>query len=117
MARLHVVPPTPASSTPLNATLNAPSKQPSLSLAQATTTSERVQAVLQLLRPMIQSDGGDVEFIEFTSEGIVKVRLLGACIGCPSSAITLKAGIERNLRAHIPEVKSVEPVASTKPDK
>ncbi len=62
---------------------------------------------------MIQSDGGDVEFVDFTPEGIVKVRLLGACIGCPSSAVTLKVGIERNLKAYIPEVKAVEHVVDS----
>ena len=69
---------------------------------------ERVQQVINLIRPAIQSDGGDVEFLDLTPEGTVKIRLHGACVGCPSSQITLKVGIERNLRAHVPEVKAIE---------
>jgi Fe-S cluster biogenesis protein NfuA len=70
---------------------------------------ERVQEVLDKLRPYIQRDGGDVELVE-VEDGIVRVRLLGACGSCPSSTITLKAGIERALMEEIPEVKEVEQV-------
>jgi Fe-S cluster biogenesis protein NfuA len=66
--------------------------------------------VINLIRPAVQSDGGDVELVDITPQGIVRIRLHGACVGCPSSAITLKAGIERNLKVHIPEVHSVEAV-------
>ena len=69
---------------------------------------ERVEKVLSLIRPAIQSDGGDVEFIDLTPDGIVRIRLHGACVGCPSSQITLKVGIERNLKAHVPEVVKLE---------
>lgn len=71
------------------------------------TLEERVEEVLDKLRPYIQRDGGDVELVEI-EDGIVRVRLLGACGSCPSSTITLKAGIERALVEEIPEVKEVE---------
>jgi Fe-S cluster biogenesis protein NfuA len=70
----------------------------------------RVERVLGLIRPAVQSDGGDLELVEVTPGGVVRIRLHGACVGCPSSSITLKAGIERNLRQHVPEVRSVEAV-------
>jgi Fe-S cluster biogenesis protein NfuA len=70
---------------------------------------EKVQEILDKLRPYIQRDGGDVELVE-VEEGIVRVRLLGACGSCPSSTITLKAGIERALMEEIPEVREVEQV-------
>lgn len=69
--------------------------------------TDRVTKVLASLRPLLQSDGGDLEFVEMSAEGVVRVRLTGACIGCPSSSMTLTMGIERNLMAHVPEVKSV----------
>jgi Fe-S cluster biogenesis protein NfuA len=70
---------------------------------------EKVEAALNKIRPMLQADGGNVEFIE-ENDGIVKVRLQGACAGCPMSQMTLKNGIERLLKKEIPEVKSVENV-------
>ncbi|SDX21037.1 Modular FeS cluster scaffolding protein NifU [Marininema mesophilum] len=70
---------------------------------------EQVQEVLDKLRPFIQRDGGDVELVDI-EEGIVKVRLLGACGSCPSSTITLKAGIERALVEEIPGITEVEQV-------
>jgi Fe-S cluster biogenesis protein NfuA len=70
---------------------------------------EQVQEILDKLRPYIQRDGGDVELVEI-EEGIVRVRLLGACGSCPSSTITLKAGIERALMEELPEVREVEQV-------
>jgi Fe-S cluster biogenesis protein NfuA len=71
----------------------------------------RVAKVINLIRPAVQSDGGDLELVEVTPEGTVKIRLHGACVGCPSSTMTLQVGIERNLKAHIPEVRTVEAVA------
>ncbi len=71
----------------------------------------RVERVLTLIRPAIQADGGDIEFVGMTDAGTVQIRLHGACVGCPSSAMTLKFGIERNLRAYVPEVKAVEAIA------
>ena len=70
----------------------------------------KVEEVLELMRPAIQSDGGDVELVDVSEDGHISVRFHGACVGCPSSGMTLKAGIERNLRAHVPGFKSVEAV-------
>ena len=72
---------------------------------------DRVAKVINLIRPAVQSDGGDLELVEVTPEGTVRIRLHGACVGCPSSSMTLQVGIERNLKAHIPEVRTVEAVA------
>jgi Fe-S cluster biogenesis protein NfuA len=71
---------------------------------------QRVEAVLNLIRPAVQSDGGDVELVEVTAAGIVRIRLHGACVGCPSSNMTLQIGIERNLVEKVPEVVAVEQV-------
>jgi Fe-S cluster biogenesis protein NfuA len=73
-------------------------------------TRERVEQVLNLIRPAVQSDGGDVEFVDVTADGIVQIRLLGACVGCPSSTMTLQVGIERNLRNHVPGVRGVQAI-------
>ncbi len=70
---------------------------------------EKIQAALEKIRPSLQADGGDVEFVDY-EDGIVKVRLQGACSGCPMSQMTLKNGIERILKEEIPEIKSVESV-------
>jgi Fe-S cluster biogenesis protein NfuA len=70
---------------------------------------EKVQKVLDKIRPSLQADGGDVELID-VKDGVVKVRLQGACAGCPMSQMTLKNGIERLLKQEIPEVKVVESV-------
>jgi Fe-S cluster biogenesis protein NfuA len=72
---------------------------------------ERVEEVMNEIRPMLQADGGDVELVDVTEEGVVKVRLTGACGGCPMSQITLSSGIERRLKAAVPEVQRVESVA------
>jgi Fe-S cluster biogenesis protein NfuA len=71
---------------------------------------EEVQAALDLVRPQLQADGGDAEIVEITDDGIVKLRLKGACGGCPMSQMTLKMGIERILKERVPAVKSVESV-------
>jgi Fe-S cluster biogenesis protein NfuA len=71
---------------------------------------ERVERVINLIRPAVQSDGGDLELVSITPEGVVEIRLHGACVGCPSSSLTLQVGIERNLKAHVPEVKAVRAV-------
>lgn len=68
---------------------------------------EKVQEVLELVRPALQADGGDVELVDVTEDGIVSVKLTGACGSCPMSTMTLKMGIERTLRDKIPEVKEV----------
>jgi Fe-S cluster biogenesis protein NfuA len=67
----------------------------------------KVQEVLELIRPALQADGGDVELVDVTDDGIVSVRLTGACGSCPMSTMTLKMGIERTLRDKLPEVKEV----------
>ncbi|MEE4355100.1 MAG: NifU family protein [Desulfococcaceae bacterium] len=69
---------------------------------------EKVQTALNKIRPALQRDGGDVELVDISEDGIVKVRLQGACKGCPMSQMTLKNGIERVLMQEVPEVKSVE---------
>jgi Fe-S cluster biogenesis protein NfuA len=72
---------------------------------------DKVQNVLDLIRPAVQADGGDIELVDFTeSSGTVSIRFHGACHGCPSSTMTLQHGIERNLKEKIPEIKSVVPV-------
>ena len=68
---------------------------------------EKVQEVLNLVRPHLQADGGDVELVDVTQDGVVSVRLKGACGSCPMSTMTLKMGIERTLKQHLPEVKEV----------
>ena len=68
---------------------------------------EKVKTVIEKIRPQLQADGGDVELVEIEDDGTVKVRLMGHCAGCPMSQQTVKFGIERALKAHIPEVKEV----------
>ena len=68
---------------------------------------EKVKAVIDEIRPHLKADGGDVELVEMTEEGIVKLRLLGACGHCPMSIMTLKMGIEKRLKEKVPEVKGV----------
>ncbi len=72
---------------------------------------EKVEAALANVRPALQRDGGDVELVEVTEDGVVKVRLTGACKGCPMAQMTLQMGIERVLKEAIPEIKTVEAVA------
>lgn len=72
---------------------------------------EKVEAALAEVRPSLQRDGGDVELVEVTDEGVVKVRLTGACHGCPMAQMTLQMGIERYLKQQVPEVKTVEAAA------
>ena len=71
---------------------------------------EKVEKALAKIRPALQADGGDVELVDITSDGVVKVKLVGACAGCPMSTMTLAIGIERTLKREIPEVKRVEAV-------
>jgi Fe-S cluster biogenesis protein NfuA len=68
---------------------------------------ERVAAVVDRLRPLIQGDGGDLELVDVTADGVVQVRLHGACVGCPGAQMTLRVGVERNVKAAVPEVKEV----------
>ncbi len=68
---------------------------------------EKVQAVLDEIRPGLQQDGGDCELVDVTEDGIVKLRLVGACAGCPMSQMTLQMGIENVLKEQVPEVSKV----------
>ena len=70
---------------------------------------ERVEKVINRIRPAVQMDGGDIQLVDVV-DGVVRVRLVGACVGCPSSTMTLKMGIERAIRAEVPEIISVEAV-------
>ena len=72
--------------------------------------TEKVEAALKKVRPFLQSDGGDVKLVEVTADGIVKIKLLFACDGCPMASITFKNGIERVIKEEVPEVQSVEMV-------
>jgi Fe-S cluster biogenesis protein NfuA len=68
---------------------------------------EKIQKVFDEIRPNLQADGGDVELVDVSDDGVVTVRLIGACAGCPLSQMTLKEGIEKYLQKKIPEIKSV----------
>jgi Fe-S cluster biogenesis protein NfuA len=68
---------------------------------------EQVLEVLQLVRPALQADGGDVELVDVTEDGVVSVKLKGACGSCPMATVTLKMGIERTLKEKVPGVKEV----------
>jgi Fe-S cluster biogenesis protein NfuA len=68
---------------------------------------EKVEKALEKIRPMLQADGGDVELVEVSPEGIVKLKLTGTCGCCPMSQMTLKNGVERILKQEVPEIKEV----------
>ena len=68
---------------------------------------EKVKEALEDIRPSLQGDGGDIELVEITDDGVVKVRLMGACSGCMMAQVTLKSGIENYLKEQVPEVKEV----------
>ncbi|MGR3311543.1 MAG: NifU family protein [Candidatus Brocadiales bacterium] len=71
---------------------------------------ERVEKSLESIRPYLQADGGDIELVDIEENGVVKVRLTGACGGCPSALVTLKQGVETKLKEEVPEVQCVEAV-------
>ncbi|MBN2244890.1 MAG: NifU family protein [Candidatus Aminicenantes bacterium] len=71
---------------------------------------EEVEKALEEIRPSLQADGGDVELVEVTEDGVVKVRLLGACAGCPMRQITLTHGITKVIKKRIPWIKRLEAV-------
>jgi len=73
------------------------------------TVKQKVEKVLDRIRPNLQADGGNVQLVDVL-DGVVKVKLTGACFGCPMSQLTLKMGIERMLKSEIPEVKEVQAV-------
>ena len=74
------------------------------------TVLERVAVVIDRIRPSVQNDGGDIELVEVTPEGIARIRMHGACVGCPSSNMTLRLGIEQNLKTYVPEISGVEAI-------
>jgi len=78
--------------------------------ANSTETHEQVKTFLEQIRPAVQEDGGDVELVDITEDGMVQIRFHGACVGCPSQTMTLQSGIERNLLERVPQVKGVETV-------
>jgi len=69
--------------------------------------ADRIEAALSLIRPYLQADGGDVEYVDISDEFIVKVKLLGTCNGCPMSVQTLKAGVEQTIKRSIPNIVEV----------
>jgi len=71
---------------------------------------EKVNKALETIRPYLKADGGDVELINVSDEGIVEVKLTGACVGCPMSQMTLRAGVERALIREVPGIRRVEAV-------
>ena len=68
---------------------------------------EKIEAALDKIRPVLMADGGNVELVDASDEGVIKLRLTGACGGCPMATMTLKQGVERVLREELPEVKEV----------
>ena len=70
-------------------------------------STERIETILDKIRPSIQADGGDVELVNVREDNVIEVRLKGACNGCPMATLTLKAGIERIIKEEIPEVAEV----------
>jgi Fe-S cluster biogenesis protein NfuA len=72
-------------------------------------TEKKVKAALEEIKPQIQADGGDIELVAIEKD-TVKVRLQGACAGCPMAALTLKQGVERLIKAKVPEIRTVEAV-------
>ena len=91
--------------------MNQANRSAAASSSGEPTIKDRVQLVINWLRPVVQSDGGDVELIDVSPEGVVQIRFHGACIGCPSSDMTLRQGIERNIREKVPEVSQVVALA------
>lgn len=80
---------------------------PQTSDTSSTSLSDRVQAVLDSIRPALQMDGGDCDLVEVTPDGVVTVHMKGACGGCPSSTMTLTMGIEKRIKAKVPEIHKV----------
>ncbi|HSI35973.1 MAG: NifU family protein [Phycisphaerae bacterium] len=83
---------------------------PTPAAAPESSVRDRVLTVINLIRPAVQADGGDIELVDVSAGGVVQIRFHGACIGCPSANMTLQMGIERNLRERVPEVTQVIPV-------
>lgn len=71
---------------------------------------QRVAMVIDRIRPSVQNDGGDIELLNITEDMVVRIRMHGACVGCPSSNMTLRLGIEQNLKTYVPEITGVEAI-------
>ena len=83
-----------------------------MSTATGETTLERIEEILDGIRPAVRADGGDIELVSYEPDrGLVEVRMVGACYDCPMSTATLRAGIEQQLRHSLPDVRTVEAVA------
>lgn len=89
------------------ATCNLQQITKTITMSDIKSIKEKVVKVLEKVRPYLQSDGGDIELLEVTDDMTVKVRLKGACHGCPYSMQTLKAGVEQAILKEIPEIKKV----------
>ncbi len=76
-------------------------------MAETNDVRERVAAALERIRPAVQMDGGDVQLVDVSEDGVVTVQMMGACGGCPMSMLTLKAGIERIVKSQVPEVTDI----------
>lgn len=83
---------------------------PRMSFADSQQLYQRVESSLDSIRPYLQRDGGDIELVEITEQLEVLVRLVGACESCPMSFMTMKAGVEENLRAAVPEITGIKAV-------
>ena len=81
-------------------------------MSENNATIEEIQRALSEIRPFLKSDGGDISFIEYTDDKIVKVQLHGACTGCSVNQMTLKSGVETTIKKYVPEVVSVEQVTA-----
>ena len=77
---------------------------------ERTLLEEKVKSIIEQIRPFLQQDGGDIEYVELTADNIVKVRLQGACGSCPHAKVTLKQGVESAVKEHLPEIKAVEDI-------
>jgi len=75
----------------------------------ADADNEKIQAVIDEIRPLLQADGGDIDLVG-VEDGVVKVRLRGACAGCPGAQMTLKMAVERRIKLKVPEIQRVESV-------
>jgi Fe-S cluster biogenesis protein NfuA len=78
-----------------------------MTTADIPTLRDKVQGVINLIRPAVQADGGDIELVNVMDDGVVHVRFHGACHGCPSAGMTLQDGIERNVKERVPEITRV----------
>ena len=93
---------TPSHPAPAGSDAAAPRQDPEL--------RAKVERIINLIRPAVQSDGGDLELVNITPAGVAQIRLHGSCVGCPSSTMTLQLGVERNLKDHLPAITGVQAV-------